>query len=204
MERRVASWKASSMRHSKNSRLKSRKIKSLEASGDKLKEQLRLERSKTLRLEKALKELHLGECEQKGLKIARHSYDLETVWFCLLIKQCGSMSLRTCRAVVSILCIYFGLRVPSIHTIRNWEMKLGHYRLVQQGDKSCEYVLIIDESFNVGGQSMLLVLAVNLSTYEFGKALQFKDCQVVSIKIKRSWKAVDISEVVQEVRNKTP
>ena len=194
--KRLDNWKNKAKERGAEVRALRKKVKVLEKSRDMAKEKLGKERSLRIALEK-----EGGSGERKSTKVKNHSYDLETMAVCLAVKQGNSISLRSCRGVIATLCLAFGLsfKVPSVNTIRNWDLKQAYNSLESRGDGTTPYAIIVDESFSTGGQSLLLLLGVKLGDYGFDKSLSFKDVEVLGIAVNNSWKADNITRVIKGI-----
>lgn len=154
---------------------------------------------------KALKkEVHKVQ-EKKQEQVKHHSYTTEEISFYLNLKELGGCSYRGCIRVVQVLQL-LGLlqfRQPSPSSIRNWSIKLGHHQVSERCESiDSEWVLIIDESISIGSEKILLLLGIDLSNYDFGAPLSMQDVEVLSIRIKKSWKAVDIQKVINSLTAK--
>lgn len=198
-ELRLINWKNKAVERGRALRAEKKRSCSLILSRTQHKEKWKQERDKRLCVEAKLKvvktDLH---------KLRNHSYDLKTVSVCLEVKSSGTISLRACRAAIIALCLCFDIKmkVPCINTIRNWEQKSGFHQLGKRGNLKDEYVLIIDESFNIGRQSLLLILGVNLSNYQFGSSLAHQDVEVLGMGIKSSWKSCDIEKLILSIEQR--
>ena len=140
--------------------------------------------------------------KEQGLKPRHHSYPIWVIRFCMLIRQNGNVSLRGCQAVLKIVCMQFAIEqaIPTKTSIQNWEKKLGYYHLTDQPTPNGTWVLILDESISIGQDKLLLILGVNVSTYEFGEALNFGDTKLLFLGIAKSWTAVKISEQLEVIK----
>jgi len=198
-ELRVINWKNKAVERGRALRAEKKRSSSLIRSRAQHKEKWKQERAKRLCVEARLK-----ETKTDLYKLRNHSYDLKTVSVCLEVKSSGTISLRACRAAIIALCLCLDIkmRVPCINTIRNWEQKSGFHQLGKRGKLEDEYVLIIDESFNIGRQSLLLILGVNLSTYQFGSSLTHQDVEVLGMGIKSSWKSCDIEKLILSIEQR--
>lgn len=195
----LSNWKNKAQARGREFRAAKKRIKELEDSRNFYKKKWKAEREKRISCERTLK-----ASKRVNESVKNHSYDLQTIFLCLALKMSSVISLRSCRLTLITFYMHFRItqKVPCINTLRTWEQKIGYYGLHEKGNEVDDYMLIIDESFNIGQQSMLLVLAVNLSNYKFGKSLAHQDVKVVSMNIKPSWKAGDIAKVVEEVEKK--
>jgi len=133
--------------------------------------------------------------------VRNHSYDLFTMRLSLELKECGQLSLRSCLAVLAVVFKTFclNLKLPCINTIRNWENKKGYYNLTTPCTNEDDYVMIVDESYCIGGQTLLLLLGINLSTYDFTKSLCFGDIELLGLSVAPSWNGETISKEIQQI-----
>jgi hypothetical protein len=138
---------------------------------------------------------------QQGIKVRHHSYRSLTMMLAIRMRSLGMISLRNCQKLLLLwYCLLdLELKVPCINTIRNWEHKLGYYQLNERGCPQAEYAIIVDESFCIGKQTLLLVLGVNLSTYQWEGALDFNEIQVLALGPKSYWKGDEIAQVLEQL-----
>lgn len=192
-------WKDKAKTRGAELRAKNKRIKELIKSRDLHKLKWQKERQLREADKKALQNF-----QKKSQNLKYHSYNLESVAICMAVKHSGNMSLRCCRSMLLTMCFLFNInfKVPCINTLRNWEHKNGYYRLKKRGDSTVDYVVIVDESFSIGHQSLLLVLGINMSVYNFGSSLQMSDVEVLAMEVKKSWKSADISKVITGIRNR--
>jgi len=198
-ELRIENWKNKAIERGAELRSLRKRLKEMEDSRD-------LNRA-NWRKERLLRESAISEVQalNKSLhKLKYHSYDLNSVAICLEIKRSGNVSLRSWRSMLLTMCLVFEInfKVPCINTLRNWEQKTGYYRLKKEGDSNANYAIIIDESFSIGRQSLLLVLGINLNEYHFDSSLRMSDIEVLAVEVKSSWKADDISAVITKIRER--
>lgn len=198
-EARLDNWKNKAKERGAELRSKNKRLKELEKSRDLHKTKWHKER-KLREADKAA----LQQLQKEVIKLKYHSYDLDSVAICLAIKHSGNMSLRSCRSMLLTMCLVFDIsfKVPCINTLRNWEHKSGYYRLKKRGDATSDYVLIVDESFSIGHQSLLLVLGINMSVYKFESSLRMSHIEVLAMEVKKSWNSRDISSVIRGIRKR--
>lgn len=198
MHCKLNSWKEKAKeRRLKIESLKKR-IKELTKSRENWKEKYKLEK-----LEKeSIKQELASRNKRESNKVSRHSYTSEEISFFVNLKEIGGCSYRSCLKIIELLLLLGVLefRKPSASSIRNWCIKLGYHKVHQkcQSPKS-DWVLIVDESVSVGSEKILLLLGINLADYHFDGPLKMQQVEVLAIRIKRSWKAEEISEVVEQV-----
>jgi hypothetical protein len=154
----------------------------------------------------------LREKSEKGVndRVKHHSYGFMQICLCVFLYSRLNLSLRQVRGVMGEFNKSFelGLKVPSAESIRLWSLKLGYH----QSEESCkdlkdkEVCVIVDESFQLGEESLLLVLGVDLSVWEAKesdkKVLNQEDVDVLAVESGKSWKAEDIEKVLLVVKEK--
>jgi hypothetical protein len=199
---KLSQWKEKAKTRSKEiGSLKKRQLEIL-ASRDNWKEKYKLEKTENKRLQKAISNL-----ENKPLldseKPKHHSYTLQVMLLCMMLRQQANCSLRSCASMLKIMSVVLGLKLsfPSRNTIQNWEKKLGYSRIHKKGQKGDKWVVVLDESVSIGQQKLLLILGAELGKYKFGKALNFEDMEVLYLGIGKSWKGDRISEELEKLKS---
>lgn len=107
------------------------------------------------------------------------------------------------RSIVKILKVFnevFGDvlgKIPSPNTIENWVKKCGLDVFQNPGEVSRDksYVMIVDESMSIGGQKLLLVLAIPADLH--GRPPRHGDVTVLGMSVKNSWTGQDIAAEMQ-------
>jgi hypothetical protein len=133
-------------------------------------------------------------------KVARHTYPAGVIWFCIYMYLMGKSSLRACRQGVMALGLYLGqpIRLPCASSIRMWVCKYG-YDQYQQPKQGGAWALLVDESVSIGQERLLLVLGVNLDTWDFKRALRHGDVEVLGMAIAPSWTSASISQQLDQL-----
>lgn len=118
-----------------------------------------------------------------------------------MIKLKTSTSFRAVAKVGLILNIYvnLSLRQPTHSTILTWVKKIGVYQLKKSKNKADDWVLIIDESIQIGQEKLLVIMGVQLSKVDFTRPLQFGDLTPLCSKARSKWHAEDISLAIDEL-----
>ncbi len=93
--------------------------------------------------------------------------------FLVTVKLQTSAGFRAIEKYMIIFNAYFNLSVscPTHVTISNWVKKVGCYQVLSTKPKSDDWVIIIDESIQIGAEKLLLILGVRESEMDFNKAL---------------------------------
>ena len=194
---KIKSWKEKAKSRSKTISEKNKRIKYLESSRDKWKR-------KYFDLKRAggasKRELD-GKMRMPCTAVKNHSYSSELIQLCVQLRSEAGCSYRGCIKVLNILALLLNLelKIPSLWSVRNWEIKLGYQQIRDMAGTTGKWVLIIDESISIGSQKMLLLIGVDLGRHEFGKALDISAVKVLEVRLKKSWKAHEIKKVVDSV-----
>ena len=134
--------------------------------------------------------------------VKRHKYPMELMWIGILMHINFNVSLRaTSKSLVKI-GEFFGLALEQLSatTIRNWSLKFGLYCLTRNiaGGK---YVIISDESVEIGREHLLLLLVVPIECYSPIRPLKMEDVKVLDLSVQKSWKGDEISALIEKKIN---
>ena len=202
-KKKAFAWKKKAIDRGQELRVLRKKIKVLIASRAKWKEKHKAAVAKIAMLTAVNKALE-KQAANPGTRVKNYSYCLETISFCLSLRNTGQISLRNCVEVLKLLTetFDFSLGIPCINSIRNWENKYGLHKLERTCENEDDYMVIIDESFCIAKQTILLILGVNLSTYDFNKSLSFEDVELLGMAVQSSWKGDEIAAQIEEIRSR--
>ena len=120
------------------------------------------------------------------------------------VKLNTSCSFRAIEKSIYIINLFFNLstRTPSHVTISNWIKKIGYYQLVKPKEKAQDWILIVDESIQLGPEKLLVILAVRSSSINFKRPLVYKDVEVVTLTSKQGWDAEKIKDEIKIAEKK--
>jgi len=120
-----------------------------------------------------------------------------------MIKLQTSASFRAVAKVGVIINMYINTttRKPTHSTILSWVKKIGVYQLNKSKERSNDWILIIDESIQIGQEKLLIIMGVQLSRIDFKKPLQYGDLTPLCSMARSKWKAEDISVIIDELKN---
>lgn len=197
---RIANWKNKAVNRKKQTIGLKKQLAETRQSRDSWKSKYMESRLQCHSYKKELADLKKYKIPTQSVR--NHSYDLFTMSLCLDLKESGRLSLRSCLAVLEVIFRTFGLdlKLPCINTIRNWENKKGYYNLTLPCNNQDDYALIVDESYYIGGQTLLLLLGVNLATYSFKESLCFEDIELLGLSIGASWNGEGISKEIEKIQ----
>lgn len=197
---KLLSWKEKAKSRRKVINRQKRRIINLVEKRQLLKSENYQLKQSNIALKKALDLQKRGSITQ----VKHHSYSAEIIQLCVQLRTQAGCSYRGCIEVLSILVMLLNLelKIPCFTSIRNWELKLGYQQVQRTVNPIEKWALIIDESINIGNHKLLLLIGINLSKYKFVKALSLSDVEVLEIRVSKSWKAEEITEVVNSVKRR--
>jgi len=119
-----------------------------------------------------------------------------------MIKLHTSTSFRAVAKVGIIINIYINTtsRKPTHSTILSWVKKIGVYQLNKSKERSDDWVLIIDESIQIGQEKLLVIMGVQLGKIDFKRPLQYGDLTPLCSMARPKWQAEDISVIIDELK----
>lgn len=206
MDGKLHRWKEKAKERRKKIEALKKRVKEIIASRDNWKHKyqcLQKEYNKLLKAE--------GAKQLNHTQVKHHTYSAEEISLYANLYYLGGCSYRGCIKVIQVLLLsgILEFRQPSPSSIRNWIIKLGYDKVHERSSisKECshsesDWVLILDESISVGSEKILLLLGVDVGKYKFGQPLNMSQVQVLSIRIKRSWKADEIFPVLEEIESR--
>ncbi len=129
-------------------------------------------------------------------KAERYYYELLIIQLLLSIKLKTSASFRATIKITEILRVYLNLtkQSPSYQTVLTWVKKIGYYNLVKPKQKSDDWIIIIDESIQLGQEKLLVIFGVRESELLFKTALNFSELTPLKEIVKTSWNGELIKE----------
>lgn len=198
---KLSQWKEKAKKRSKEIGALKKRIVEVLVSREKWKAKYKLEKAKNKRFQKTMSNLKT-QILLDDEKPKHHSYTLQVMLLCIMLRQQANCSLRSCASMLKVISVVLGLELnfPSRNTIQNWEKKLGYSRIHKKGRKGDKWVVILDESVSVGQQKLLLILGVELGKYKFGESLHFEDMETLYLGIGKSWKGDRISAEIEKLK----
>ena len=119
-----------------------------------------------------------------------------------MMKLQTSASFRAVAKAAVIMDIYLNvfLRKPSHTTILCWVKKIGIYQLKKEKEKSDDWVLIVDESIQIGQEKLLVILGIRLGQIDFTRPLKHGDLTPLCSRAASKWSADDISSIINGLK----
>lgn len=140
-------------------------------------------------------------------KVFNHVYPVQMVALAVFIVVHAGGSLRCAAATIAFYAKMMGWKYtrPSPSTIRNWVLRCGYQALKYTKDLKGDYVLIIDESIQIGAEKLLLMLGIKVQTDRcFCTPLTGKDVQVLGMEVQSSWTSDLVVDFVKRNLNDRP
>ena len=81
----------------------------------------------------------------------------------------------------------------------NWIHKIGYYELTREKEKASDWVIMVDESIQLGQEKALVVLGVREKDIDFTRPLKYTDMVPLRIIVKAKSTGEVIKEVIEDV-----
>ena len=132
----------------------------------------------------------------------KYGFVTQIIKMLLEIKLRTSTSFRAIALNAAIISetLRFETKSPTHTTILNWVHKLGYYQLKIKKEKSEDWIIIIDESIQIGKEKILMVFGIREKDIDFTRALVLQDILPLKEKVSVSWTGEEISKVLFELK----
>jgi hypothetical protein len=91
--------------------------------------------------------------------------------------------------------------IPTYTTLLNWIHKLGYYQLTREKEKADDWIIILDESIQMGTDKALVLFGIREREIKFERPLEFTDLTPLKIKSREHWDGELIKEILNEVKD---
>ena len=140
--------------------------------------------------------------------IFNYVYPAQTILLAVFMVVHAGASLRCAATTAEFFARLMGwpVKKPSPTSIRDWVLKCGHYALEYTPDLHGDYAAIIDESIQIGGEKLLLLLGIKNPTQRAGNAqpLTTKDVQILGMEVQSSWTGDLVADFIRRRLNAHP
>lgn len=92
-------------------------------------------------------------------------------------------------------------KTPSHTTLLNWVHKIGYYELTKAKKSANDWIIILDESIQLGKEKVLVVFGVRESKIDFTRPLRFQDLVPLREITKENWNSELIKDVLVKLQN---
>lgn len=91
------------------------------------------------------------------------------------------------------------INAPTHTTILNWLHKIGYYQLMKPKEKANDWIIIIDESIQIGPDKILMIYGIREKDIDFSRPLRLQDLVPATELVSNTWTGEDIYEVLLDV-----
>lgn len=133
-------------------------------------------------------------------KVFNHLYPAQMIVLAVFIVVHGGGSLRCAAATVEFYAQMMGWHYgrPSPTTVRNWVLRCGYHALQYAGELKGDYVVIIDESIQIGKEKLLLMLGVKADADRcYCAPLSGRDVEVLGLEVQASWTGELVADFIK-------
>ena len=92
------------------------------------------------------------------------------------------------------------INAPTHTTILNWVHKIGYHQLMKPKEKADDWILIIDESIQVGREKILMLFGIREKHIDFSRPLKFQDIVPIRELVDASWTGEKIELILSEIK----
>ncbi len=97
----------------------------------------------------------------------------------------------------------FDSKTPTHTTVLKWVHKIGFYELTKKKEKAKDWVIIIDESIQLGRDKLLVVFGIREKNIDFSRPLRFQDLTILKLIAKPNWNgdliAIELEALKKEI-----
>jgi hypothetical protein len=101
--------------------------------------------------------------------------------------------------VITIKHLNLDCRSPTHTTLLNWIHKIGYYNLKKEKERANDWIIIIDESIQIGTDKILMIYGIRQKNIDFTRALIFQDLVPLRESTKSSWNGESIKEILNNL-----
>lgn len=118
------------------------------------------------------------------------------------IKLKTSTSFRASALVFALIKehLKFDSKTPTHTTLLNWVHKIGFYELTKKKEKAKDWVIIIDESVQLGRDKLLVIFGIREKNINFSRPLRFQDLTILKLIAKPNWNGDLIAHELQALK----
>jgi len=125
-----------------------------------------------------------------------------------IIKQLLEMKLKTSTSfralalnfLIQINNMKLDLNAPTHTTILNWVHKVGYYQLKKPKEKADDWIIIIDESIQIGQNKIMMIFGIREKDIDFTRPLKIHDMIPLRELVKKSWPYEQIKKLLLDLK----
>lgn len=89
---------------------------------------------------------------------------------------------------------------PSHETISIWVKKIGYYNLKKEKTKADDWIIIIDESIELGQEKLLMIFGIRNKDLKFKQSLKFEELTPLKEISKKTWNGAIINQELKALQ----
>lgn len=140
-----------------------------------------------------------------GEKAPRRWHSILMIVMCIKLVLDAAISFRAAPKAIHIMFSHFEAiqkqPIPSHKTVARWLTQIGLYKLNRPKQKADDWVLIIDNSVQIGTKKCLVILGVRLNQFQ-RKALTFEDMEMLVMELHDQSNAKTVCKALEKAQQK--
>jgi hypothetical protein len=135
-------------------------------------------------------------------KVNGYVYDLVVIQMLVCIKLKTSASFRAIGKIMVIMVMYINsfTKTPHHTSVAIWVQKIGYYELTRPKASSDDWILILDESIQIGTEKLLVILGIRIAEIDFNRPLTYQDLTPLKAISKSRWNSELIADQLNELK----
>jgi hypothetical protein len=101
---------------------------------------------------------------------------------------------------IYILALKLSCKNPTHTTLLNWVHKIGYYELNKKKEVADDWVILLDESIQLGQDKILAVFGIRKKNIDFSRPLKFQDLVPLREIVKYKWNGEIIKDEINDLR----
>jgi len=116
------------------------------------------------------------------------------------LKTSTSFRALSLNILIQINIMKLEINAPTHTTILNWLHKVGYHQLMKPKEKADDWIIIIDESIQIGQDKILMMFGIREKNIDFSRSLRFQDMVPIRELVNTSWSGEEIQSVLSYIK----
>ena len=116
------------------------------------------------------------------------------------LKTSTSFRALAANFLIQINVMNLNIKGPTHTTILNWVHKIGYYELMREKEKADDWIIILDESIQIGQDKILMIFGIREKNVDFTRPLILQDLVPLRELINTSWSGEEIKDVLLDIK----
>jgi hypothetical protein len=117
------------------------------------------------------------------------------------LKTSTSFRALAANFLIQISIMSLNIKGPTHTTILNWVHKIGYYELMKKKEKADDWIIILDESIQIGADKILMIFGIREKNIDFSRPLILQDLVPLRELVNTSWTGEEIREVLLDIKD---